>query len=90
MEKRNTPRIGGALPHTPTIKVYSDNKELPTQESFLLNYVLSNSENPNESKEIRRMRAQIKSARLTVDHFNQEKLNPILPALEFEALRKGA
>jgi hypothetical protein len=90
MEKRNTPRIGGALPLTPTIKVYSDNRKLTTQELFLLDYVLSNPENQYESKEIKKVRAQVKSARLAVDHFNQEKLNPILPALEFEAIRKGA
>jgi hypothetical protein len=63
---------------------------LTTQDLFLLDYVLSNPENQNESKEIKRARAQINSARLTVDHFNQERLNPILPAFEFEAIRKGA
>jgi hypothetical protein len=52
--------------------------------------VKTNPAHPNESKEIRKLRAQVHSARLAVDHFNQEKLSPILPALEFEALRKGA
>ena len=90
MINRNTPRIGGALPSAISIKVYSDSKELTTLDLFLLDYVLSNPANQNESKEIKRVRAQINSARLTVDHFNQERLNPILPAFEFEAIRKGA
>ena len=90
MEKRNTLPFSRALPPTPTIKVYSDNKELTTLDLFLLDYVLSNPANQNESKEIKKVRAQISSARLTVDHFDQEKLNPILPAFEFEAIRKGA
>jgi hypothetical protein len=90
MEKSNTLPFSRALPPTPTIKVYSDNKELTTQELFLLDYVKTNPAHPNESKEIRKLRAQVHSARLAVDHFNQEKLSPILPALEFEALRKGA
>ena len=90
MEKRNTLPFSRALPPAPTIKVYSYNKELTTLDLFLLDYVLSNPANQNESKEIKRVRAQINSARLTVDHFNQERLNPILPAFEFEAIRKGA
>lgn len=56
----------------------------------MLDYVKTNPEHPSESEEIRKLRAQVNSARLAVDHFNQERLNPILPALEFEALRKGA
>ena len=90
MINRNTPRNSGALPSALSIKVYSDNKELNMQDLFLLDYVLSNPAHQNESKEIKNVRAQIKSARLTVDHFNQERLNPILPALEFEAIKKGA
>ena len=90
MEKSNTLPFSRALPPTPTIKVFSDNVELTTQELFMLDYVKTNPAHSYESKEIRRLRAQLKSARLAVDHLNQEKLNPILPALEFEALRKGA
>lgn len=90
MEKRNTLPFSKALPPIPTIKVYSDNNELTTLDLFLLDYVLSNPAHQNESKEIKNVRAQIKSARLTVDHLNQEKLNPILPAFEFEAIKKGA
>jgi len=90
MEKSNTLPFSRALPPTPTIKVYSDNKELTTQELFLLDYLKTNPAHPSESEEIRKLRAQVNSARLAVDHFSQEKLSPILPALEFEALRKGA
>jgi hypothetical protein len=90
MEKRNTLPFSRALPPTPTIKVYSDNRKLTTQDLFLLDYVLSNPESQYESDEIKKVRAQVKSACLTVDHFNQEKLNPILPSFEFEAIRKGA
>ena len=90
MEKSNTLPFSRALPPTPTIKVYSDNRELTTQELFLLDYLKSNPAHSTEPEEIRKLRAQVHSARLAIDHFNQERLNPILPALEFEALRKGA
>ena len=89
MINRNTPRIGGALPSTISIKVYSDDKELSMQDRFLLDYALSNPEGIREPKELKSMRAQIRSARLTADHLTHEKLNPILPALHFEALKKG-
>jgi hypothetical protein len=89
MINRNTPRISGALPSALSIKVYSDNKELNMQDLFLLDYALSNPEEIREPKELKSMRAQIRSARLTADHLTHEKLNPILPALHFEALKKG-
>jgi hypothetical protein len=90
MEKRNTPRIGGALPSALSIRVYSDNKNLTIQELFLLDYASSNPEAIGEPQELRNLRAQIRSARITAEHLTHEKLSPILPALEFEALRKGA
>jgi hypothetical protein len=90
MEKRNPPRIGGALPSAISIRVYSDNKDLTMQELFLLDYASSNPEAIGEPQELKNLRAQIRSARITADHLTQEKLSPILPALEFEALRKGA
>lgn len=90
MINRNTPRISGALPSALSIKVYSDNRELTMQDRFLLDYVLTNPEGIRESKELKNMRAQIRSARLTSDHLTEEKLNPILPALYFEALKRGA
>jgi len=89
MINRNTPRISGALPSALSIKVYSDEKELSMQDRFLLDYALSNPEGIREPKELKSMRAQIRSARLTADHLTHEKLNPILPALHFEALKKG-
>jgi hypothetical protein len=89
MINRNTPRISGALPSALSIKVYSDDKELSMQDRFLLDYALSNPEGIREPKELKSMRAQIRSARLTADHLTHEKLNPILPALHFEALKKG-
>lgn len=89
MLNRNTPRISGALPSALSIKVYSDNKELTMQDRFLLDYALTNPEGIREPKELKSMRAQIRSARLTADHLTHEKLNPILPALHFEALKKG-
>ena len=89
MINRNTPRISGALPSALSIKVYSDDKELSMQDRFLLDYALSNPEGIREPKELKTMRAQIRSARLTADHLTHEKLNPILPALHFEALKKG-
>ena len=90
MINRNTPRISGALPSALSIKVYSDNKELTMQDRFLLDYALTNPEGIREPKELKSMRAQIRSARLTADHLTEEKLNPILPALYFEALKRGA
>ena len=90
MINRNTPRISGALPSALSIKVYSDDKELSMQDRFLLDYALSNPEGIREPKELKTMRAQIRSARLTADHLTHEKLNPILPSLHFEALKKGA
>lgn len=90
MINRNTPRISGALPSALSIKVYSDNKEITMQERFLLDYALTNPEGIRESKELKNMRALIRSARLTVEHLTDEKLNPILPALQFQALSKGA
>ena len=90
MINRNTPRISGALPSALSIKVYSDDKELSMQDRFLLDYALSNPEGIREPKELKSMRAQIRSARLTADHLTHEKLNPILPSLHFEALKKGA
>ena len=89
MINRNTTRISGALPSALSIKVYSDDKELSMQDRFLLDYALSNPEGIREPKELKTMRAQIRSARLTADHLTHEKLNPILPALHFEALKKG-
>ena len=89
MINRNTPRNSGALPSALSIKVYSDNKELTMQDRFLLDYALTNPEGIREPKELKTMRAQIRSARLTADHLTHEKLNPILPALHFEALKKG-
>ena len=89
MINRNTPRNSGALPSALSIKVYSDDKELSMQDRFLLDYALSNPEGIREPKELKTMRAQIRSARLTADHLTHEKLNPILPALHFEALKKG-
>ena len=89
MINRNTPRNSGALPSALSIKVYSDDKELSMQDRFLLDYALSNPEGIREPKELKSMRAQIRSARLTADHLTHEKLNPILPALHFEALKKG-
>ena len=62
---------------------------LSMQDRFLLDYALSNPEGIREPKELKSMRAQIRSARLTADHLTHEKLNPILPALHFEALKKG-
>ena len=90
MINRNTPRISGALPSATSIKVFSDNKELNMQELFLLDYALTNSEGFNEPKELRSMRAQMKAYQLATDHLTHEKLSPILPALNYEALRKGA
>ena len=89
MINRNTPRISGALPSALSIKVYSDDKELSMQDRFLLDYALTNPEGIREPKELKSMRAQIRSARLTADHLTHEKLNPIVPALHFEALKKG-
>ena len=89
MINRNTPRISGALPSALSIKVYSDDKELSMQDRFLLDYALSNPEGIREPKELKSMRAQIRSARLTADHLTHEQLNPILPALQFEALKRG-
>lgn len=90
MKNRNTPHIGGALPSASSIRVYSDNKELTMQELFLLDYVSTNPEGTYEPKELKNLRARIRSARVTTEHLTQERLSPILPALEFEALRKGA
>jgi hypothetical protein len=90
MINRNTPRNSGALPSALSIKVYSDNKELNMQELFLLDYALTNPEGFNEPKELRSMRAQMKACRLATDHLTHEKLSPILPALNYEALRNGA
>jgi hypothetical protein len=90
MQNRNTPRNSGALPTSLSIRVYSDNKELTMQERFLLDYALTNPEGFNEPKELRNMRVQIRLGKLTADHLSQEKLSPILPALNYEALRKGA
>lgn len=90
MINRNTPRISGALPSALSIKVYSDNKEITMQELFLLDYVSSNPERSNEVAELKNMRAQIKSARYACDHLINERLSPILPALYFEALNRGA
>ena len=90
MINRNTPRISGALPSALSIKVYSDDKELSMQDRFLLDYALSNPEGIREPKELKTMRAQIRSARITAEHLTHEKLSPILPALTYEALRKGA
>ena len=90
MINRNTPRIGGALPSAISIKVFSDNKELSMQDRFLLDYASSNPEVIGEPQELKNLRAQIRSARITADHLTHEKLSPILPALEFEALTKGA
>ena len=89
MINRNTPRNSGALPSALSIKVYSDNKELNMQDLFLLDYASSNPEVSGEPQELRNLRAQIRSARLTADHLTHEQLNPILPALHFEALKKG-
>ena len=85
MINRNTPRNSGALPSALSIKVYSDNKELNMQDRFLLDYALTNPEGIREPKELKNMRAQIRSARITADHLTQEKLSPILPALTYEA-----
>ena len=90
MINRNTPRNSGALPSALSIKVYSDDKELSMQDRFLLDYALSNPEGIREPKELKTMRAQIRSARITAEHLTHEKLSPILPALTYEALRKGA
>jgi hypothetical protein len=90
MINRNTPRNSGALPSALSIKVYSDNKELNMQDLFLLDYASSNPEVSGEPQELRDLRAQIRSARITAEHLTHEKLSPILPALTYEALRKGA
>ena len=90
MEKRNTLPFSRALPPSPSIKVYSDNNGLTLQELFLLDYAVSNPEQLNEPKELKVLRAQMKSYQLATDHLLQEKLSPILPALTYEALRKGA
>ena len=90
MINRNTPRNSGALPSALSIKVYSDNNDLTLHDLFLLDYAVSNPEQINEPKELKVLRAQIKSYQLATDHLLQEKLCPILPALHFEALKKGA
>ena len=90
MINRNTPRIGGALPSTKSIEVYSDNRRTSTQEIFLMEYVLTHAESEYESEELKKMRGQIKAYNLATDHLLQEGLSPILPALHYQALKKGA
>jgi hypothetical protein len=90
MQNRKTPPVSGALPSALSIKIYSDNNQLTMQDLFLLDYASSNPEVSGEPQELRKLRAQIRSARITADHLTQEKLSPILPALTYEALRKGA
>jgi len=90
MINRNTLPFSRALPPELSIKVYSDNKELTMQELFLLDYALTNPEQLNDPKELKVLRAQMKSYKLATDHLTQEKLSPILPALHFEVLKKGA
>jgi hypothetical protein len=90
MKNRNTPRIGGALPSTNSIRVYSDNKRMSTQEMFLMDYALTHPETNHDSEELKKMRRQIKAYDLAIDHLLHEGFNPIVPALHYEAVKKGA
>ena len=90
MEKRNTLPFSRALPPTPTIKVYSDNRRMTTQEMFLIDYALTHPENDHDSEELKKMRGQVKAYHLATDHLLQERLSPIVPALQYQALEKGA
>ena len=90
MEKRNTPRIGGALPSALSIRVYSDNKRMTTQEMYLMDYVLTHPETDYESEELKKMRRQVRAYHLATDHLLQERLSPIVRALQYQALEKGA
>ena len=90
MINRNTPHLGGAIPSTKSIKVFSDNKRITTQEMFLMDYALTHPETVYESEELKKMRGQIKAYHLATDHLLQERLSPIVPALQFQALEKGA
>jgi len=90
MINRNTPHIGGALPSAKSIKVYSDNQRMTTQEMFLMDYALTHLETDHDSEELKKMRRQMKAYRFATDHLLQERLSPIVPSLQYQALEKGA
>lgn len=90
MINRKTPPVSGALPSAKSIKVFSDNKRITTQEMFLMDYALTHPETVYESEELKKMRGQIKAYHLATDHLLQERLSPIVPALHFSTLEKGA
>lgn len=90
MINRNTPHLGGAIPSAQSIRVYSDNKRMTTQEMFLMDYALTHPETDHDSEELKKMRRQAKAYHLATDHLLQERLSPIVPALQYQALEKGA
>lgn len=90
MINRNTPHLGGAFPSTKSIRVHSDNQRMTTQEMFLMDYALTHLETDHDSEELKKMRRQMKAYRLATDHLLQERLSPIVPSLQYQALEKGA
>jgi hypothetical protein len=90
MQNRKTPPVSGALPSAISIRVYSDNKRMTTQEMFLMDYALTHPETDHDSDELTKLRRQVKAYHLATDHLLQERLSPIVPSLHYQALKKGA
>ena len=55
-----------------------------------MDYALTHPETVYESEELKKMRGQIKAYHLATDHLLQERLSPIVPALHYSTLEKGA